>query len=150
LGSYLVIRPPDAVPTGQIEHRPEPPIAPPSLKQRGIATLFMLVIGGWILWKGPQGWLDGLLLSFVSLMLGSALFVPSVFQKIQGFVEGGVRRTLHGVSQFLFSLVFYGLVTPLGWAKRKTSKSELDARPDAELSSYWIEANWSDTYDRMY
>jgi carbamoyltransferase len=150
LGSHLILRPSGAIPTGKIEERPLPPPEPPELKHRVVASFFMGVIGGIIVWKGVDGLLDGLMLSLASVMLGSALFFPPVFQKIHRGVERMVRLVLNGLSQLLFALIFYGLVTPLGFLKRKTSKSQLDEKPDSALSSYWKDASWSETYDRMY
>jgi len=150
LGSHLILRPSGATPTGKVEERVPSPPAPPELKHRIVASLFMGVISGMILWKGVDGLLDGIMLSLAAGMLSSAVFFPTLFQSIHHGVERTVRLLLNGLSQLLFGLIFYGLVTPLGFLKRKTSKSQLDEKPDSALSSYWKEASWSDTYDRMY
>ena len=50
---------------------------------------------------------------------------------------GAVANTI--VTWVLMALMFYGVVTPLGWALRRLGRDLLRLRWEPRLGSYWLE-----------
>lgn len=152
LENVLVMRPKDALPTGVVAAVKPPQIAAPapSWVQRGMAIGIgaALVAISW--WGGFDG-VGGKVAPVLGGILSStALLWPTGFGWIHRGIERWVRVALNGVSTVCFAIVFLGLVTPIGFVKRRVSSGELDVRPDPHVSSYWKPAEWSSHYERMF
>ena len=110
-----------------------------------------LVVGGLLWWKdvlGPRG--------FAGLVAGLALFELSVFlfpRWNRAFYRGALTvsaRVGHFMGQFLLTLLFFLLLTPVGLALRLAGKDLLQLRRDPRRSSYWQPARRGGGFERMF
>ena len=150
MGSFMVTRPPDAVPTGKVSLPPVAPPVAPSVKQRGFAALTSGLLLTWLVFQGQWDWVSVSLLGLSGVLCSSAIVMPSLFAVIHRGIERWVRTGLAVLSRVLFAMVFYLIMTPIGLLKNWFSSSSLDRSPSSELSSYWEARDWSKDYDRMF
>ena len=152
LGNRLVPRPEGALPTGRVPPPPSSlfPPKPLSRKKRWIAGTVASAMG--VFWvvqgeENPWAWLGSALLFLLGF---SAFFLPDRFEPIHRGLERGVRALFDGLTKFLFGVIFYGIVLPIGWIRRLGSPSDVNLRPDSSLSTYWRKASWPSSYKRMF
>jgi hypothetical protein len=89
------------------------------------------------LWRGRER-------GFWELGLGVALLAAATFapgrlgpaNRAWAWIGRALNRV---VSPLLIIVLFYGVVTPAGWATRVVRKDPLRLRRDSQSSSYWID-----------
>ncbi len=102
-----------------------------------VIAVFLLVVGVWPIFHGHgvRGW---------ALALGTA--VGAVSAARPGLL-GPANKIWMRFGQLLGSFVnpvvlaalFYGVITPVGWMKRRFGADALRLKPDPNAASYWIE-----------
>jgi hypothetical protein len=116
---------------------------PPDRTVRGFATLWLplaaLVLGA-LLWRAgaaPAG------------LAASAVVVALI--AAAGYTRPGLVRPLYvaltvatwplglALSTLLLAIVFFGLVTPIGLARRALGRDALGLRPDRSADTYWTD-----------
>lgn len=120
----------------------EPTIArdqPGRSSDRGFGVVFtvvLAVVGVWPLVHGaaPRWWS----LAMSALFLAIALVVPRLLGPLnRAWLAFG--RLLHRVvSPLVMGLVFFLVVTPIGWLMRLAGKDVLSLARRADLPSYWV------------
>ena len=104
-----------------------------------VFTLFLAGVGVWPLWRSGSLRVWALLLSAVLLTV--TLVRPAVLHPFNrlwtnlGLLLGRV------ISPAVIALLFYLVVTPIGFLMRLLGKDPLRLRRDPALPSYWIERN---------
>lgn len=110
-------------------------------KQVWLTLLALIILGGVICWRRvlPLSWWVASLFLFVIVGV-LALLKPAWFRGYYRFA----MRVGFGLSQalgrFLLVLVFFLLVTPLGWLLRLGGKDLLQLKRPAPNQSYWRDA----------
>ncbi len=94
-------------------------------------------LGAISLWHGLERgiWELGLAVGFLTV----AGFAPGMLAPLNRAWAWIGRRLNSVVSPLLIIMLFYGVVTPVGWAMRAAGKDPLRLRRDPESSSYWID-----------
>jgi carbamoyltransferase len=157
LGDHLILRPEGAEPTGV---RPDPPVFPP--KPRSTRDLRIFGIGGGALF----GALAALNLSWGYTTVAPVLAVLGALLALPGLVApralvpverqfARVGKVLgHFNGRLLLSVVYLGVVTPLGALRRAVSGDPLvDARPpsgDGHWRAFTNHPDEPERYDRMF
>jgi hypothetical protein len=105
---------------------------------RGFAVVFTIVfllIGCWPVASGGALRLWALavaaLIGGIGLLRPAVLHVPNVLWARFGLLLG------HIVAPLALGLLFFGVVTPLGWLMRGLGKRPLTLSPQADVQSYW-------------
>ncbi len=95
------------------------------------------VLGAISLWRGLQrgAWELGLAVGFLTI----AGFAPGLLGPPNRAWAWIGRRLNRVVSPLLIMVLFYGVITPVGWAMRAVGKDPLRLRRDTQSSSYWID-----------
>lgn len=95
----------------------------------------LLVLGGVALWRGKGA--APYMLGAGLLFVGLGLAVPAVLKPLQkawmalGLVLGFF------VSRIVLAILFYGVMTPIGFLMRICGKDVLELRIDRDRASYW-------------
>lgn len=95
----------------------------------GIA-LYLAWRGGWTL--GPGAWTTGVA---GALLVGVGLAAPRLLRPVYAGWMGLAFALGFVMTRVLLSVVFFGLVTPIGLAMRLAGRDPMQRRPKA---SYWI------------
>lgn len=112
----------------------------------------LFLLGGVMLWRhksaGPY------LLGAGAILAVLGLAAPAILKPLQKFwmalsvVIGSV------MSRVILSIVFYGVVTPIGLIMRVTGKDILDQRIDKSKDSYWKdvsgEIKTKESYEKQF
>jgi hypothetical protein len=102
-------------------------------------------------WRGGlpgRGYL--VVLCLVALVILLLLIEPRWFR---GYYRGGMRLSRAGgrlLGRALLTLVFFGMVVPLGWLLRRAGKDFLDRRRPGVDESCWHPARPGGPLDRMF
>jgi saxitoxin biosynthesis operon SxtJ-like protein len=83
----------------------------------------------------PRLWLLALAVPLAVLALARPQWLRPVNRAWMAF--GAVANTI--VTSILMALVFFGVVTPLAWLRRRLGHDPLSLRPDPFASTYWRE-----------
>jgi hypothetical protein len=54
------------------------------------------------------------------------------------------------VSNLLLAIVYYGVVTPIGWVRGRFGGRDFSGRPDASADSYWVARPHNDDLRRYF
>lgn len=104
-----------------------------------VFTLFLAGLGVWPLWRSGSLRVWALLLS--ALLLAVTLVRPAVLHPLNRLWTNFGLLLGRLVSPVVIALLFYLVVTPIGFLMRRLGKDPLRMRPDPALPSYWIERN---------
>jgi hypothetical protein len=99
----------------------------------GVGLVGFVQKGGWpnfSLWLGGVGCAVGLFFYLLPKVAKPFYVVWYFVACCVGFVVGNT----------LFSTVFYGVITPIGWVKRLVAPKSFLKKPDPARSSYWRNA----------
>ncbi|MFA4982312.1 MAG: SxtJ family membrane protein [Candidatus Omnitrophota bacterium] len=107
------------------------------LREFGLTIgIILVILGGVALWRGKG--------TYPYLFTAGALFI------IPGFILPGILKPLQKawmgfaivlgffMSRLVLTIVFYGVVTPIGLITRISGKDILDEKMDKSKASYWI------------
>lgn len=102
--------------------------------------LVLLAIGTYVLWR--RGWaltvLPATLLGIGGALVGLGLAAPGVLRPVYrvwmllAVVMGFV------MTRVLLTLVFFGVVTPIGLLRRALGHDPLRRKPDPHATTYWL------------
>jgi hypothetical protein len=98
----------------------------------GLVGLLPLILG-----RAPRTWAFGV--SGVFLLV--ALLVPSVLAPLNRLWARFGLLLHRVVSPIALGIMFFAVITPMGWLMRAMGKDLLRLRRDPDASSYWIERN---------
>jgi hypothetical protein len=108
--------------------------------ERSFGLVFAVVlalVGLWPLWHGqaPRWWA----LPAAAVFLGLALAAPRALRPLNRvWIRFGLLLN-RIVSPIVLGLMFYGIITPLGYALRRTAWDPLHLQWESKAASYWIE-----------
>lgn len=97
----------------------------------------LAVLAAISLWRGRErgAWELGLAVGFLAI----AGFAPGMLGPLNRAWAWIGRKLNAAVSPLLIIGLFYGVITPFGWAMRAVGKDPLRLRRDPQSSSYWID-----------
>jgi hypothetical protein len=102
-----------------------------------VMTVAFVIIGLWLSLKyGRPAWLP---LAVAFAFAAAGLFRPQILSHLNrwwfrlGLLMGAI------VAPLMMGLIFYGVVTPIGWLRRLCGGDSLALRRDPEATSYWID-----------
>ena len=113
-------------------------------------ALFIALWSGLALWKrgvvlgAMLGLTLAILLALMALVFPRVLRQPYRFGMILGHLLGKV------IGSILLTLVFFGVVTPLGFLLRTSGKDLLRLRRDSAAKTYWIHSKPPTGLDQMF
>ncbi len=100
-----------------------------------IFVAFPGVIGLLALWRGsPRGWYW----IAAGLILGSARAIPPLFRTIYKVWIAIAVIIGYFVSRILLTIIFFLIITPMGFIMRLKGKDPMDRKLDPVASTYWI------------
>ena len=115
-----------------------PAIAPGSDRTYGVffATIFA-GLGAWLLWDG-ESW------AWALLALSAAMAVVAIVapRRLHGLNVVWMRFGLllaRIINPIVLGLMFFGVMTPIGWLMRAFGKRPLSLAFEPHLKTYWIE-----------
>ena len=105
----------------------------------GLLSLAGAALAGYTYWKqGPAMWVvAGVVIALVAGAL--AIVAPAVLSPLSrlwmalGLLIGKV------VNPIVFGLMFFGLITPIGWIARLRGRDALRLRANAQAVSHWVD-----------
>lgn len=116
--------------------RPAVPL--PSDRSFGLTFVFVLgALAGWLWWREHGGaWMAGL---GAALLLAVSLAYPRILHPFNRawMAFGAVLQRI--VSPVVLGVMFFGVITPLGWALRVGGRDEMRRRFEPDAPSYWID-----------
>jgi Saxitoxin biosynthesis operon protein SxtJ len=110
----------------------------PSDRSVGLAfTAAAMVVGlvPWLRGGSPRVWAVAAAVGFLLLALARPRWLHPLNRAWMAF--GQIANTT--VSSVLMAVIFYGVVTPLAWALRRTGHDLLRLRFEPGATSYWLE-----------
>ncbi len=113
---------------------------PKDLRNFGFGmTLFFLVIGGLVWWKGHAPAAYGLWMAAVLVFLAPALFLPARLRPIfRGWMKiAGVLSWI--ISNTILCAIFYFIFTPVSWIQKLNGRDLLERKFPGHQESYWID-----------
>jgi hypothetical protein len=100
-------------------------------------AVFLALVGVWPLFhgRGLRPWALALAGAFalVSVVRPGLLHQANVWWMRFGLLLSRV------VNPIVMAVLFYGVIAPIGWLKRRFGEDSLRLRRDAAAASYWIE-----------
>lgn len=139
LGDRLVLRPDDREPTGV---RPPAPVFP---SERTVAQLRTFGVGGGAIlgvlaglqaWWGHTPWALGLAVVAAALAIPGAL-APGSLRPVESRFAAVGKVIGRFNARVLLTLLYLGIVTPMGWLRRAVSGDPLVAPRDPEGDGLW-------------
>lgn len=97
--------------------------------------VFLMVIAGFLFWKGKEPFEILLISGIILCVLGIA--IPAVLKPI--YWVWMILATILGwiMTRVILSLLFYAVITPIGVFSRLFGKKFLDLKWDKSKDSYW-------------
>jgi len=114
-----------------------PPVLP---SNRSFGLLFTLVfglVGAWMAWRRVAAypwWLGASAATLLVTLVWPSLLAP--FNRAWMKLAELLNRI---VSPLVLGILFFGLVTPIGFLRRLSGWDPMSSRYDAQAKSYWIE-----------
>ncbi len=108
------------------------------LKEFGmIMGLVILIITGVLVWKQHPAWYPFFSLAFVFILSG-IIYPPSLTLIERWWMKFGMTMG-HIMTHIILTLMFFLVMTPIGFLLRLFGKKLLDTQPDPSLKTYWKE-----------
>ena len=107
------------------------------LRQFGITIAVVLgLLGGWLLWRGREGYYPVLITATIFLSLGCIM--PLLLKPIHKLWM--TLAVLLGwlMTRIILIILFFLVVTPIGLLARLSGKDFLNRKFDKNAPSYWI------------
>lgn len=115
----------------------------PSRVRASVLGLVALIC---LLWFRFGGTLDGKpaglgFLWAVLLLAAGACLMPSRAAPVARIWEAWWKSVGKGIALMALALVYFGVLTPLGWLRRSRGVDPLNSRIDRDAETYWIPLN---------
>ncbi len=128
---------------------------PDALRKFGITICIVLsLIGGLVYLKGAHPLRALVFWAVSSVFLLMAFVIPGALKLIYKIWMGIAFVLGWFMSRLILTILFYGVVTPIGVLMRLTGRDTLDRKIDKETSSYWIRrphsAFMKEKYTRLF
>jgi hypothetical protein len=102
-----------------------------------VFAVFFTLVGLWprLHGRGLRGWALALAAAFalVTIVRPAVLHPANVLWMRFGLLLSRVMNPL------VMAVLFYGVITPMGWLKRKFGEDSMHLKRDPNAASYWIE-----------
>lgn len=123
------------------------------LREFGLTIgIVLLVLGGFTMWRGRP--IAPYLLTAGAAFIGLGLTMPAVLKPLQKMWMGLGIVLGFFVSRVILSILFYGVMTPIGLVMKLLGKDLLDERIDKTRDSYWHERDVAvkskESYENQY
>ena len=119
-------------------------IEPPSDRSFAIVwTIFFLIVGLWLLWKGLNSYLW--VLGIAGLLALSAWLWPTLLHVPNRLWFAFSMLLARVVTPIMAGVMFFGLFTPLAAIMRVVGRDPLQLRWDSDAESYWISRTQTDS-----
>ena len=96
----------------------------------------LAALGAWLLWRGKP--YAAPLLCGGAILIAAGLFSPPVLKAVHKIWMTLALCLGWGMTRILLSVLFYGILTPLGLIARIFGKEFLDLSFRTDAASYWI------------
>lgn len=110
-----------------------------------------LILGGLLWWREVIG-ARGFLILLTAVILFELVLLPSP-RWCRAFYRGGLQvgtRIGNVMGQVLLTLIFFLILTPVGWVLRLAGKDLLQLERRPERDSYWHPARKDGGMERMF
>jgi len=123
------------------------------LREFGLTIgIVILVLGGFAMWRGKTTAPYLLTAGAAFIVLG--LTIPAILKPLQKMWMGLGIVLGFFVSRVILSILFYGVMTPIGFIMKMLGKDLLDERIDKTKASYWHERDIAvkpkESYENQY
>jgi hypothetical protein len=104
-----------------------------------LLVIFVALLGGLVLWRTDSAtwartiWIGGGLLALTYHLAPAARRPIYVGWMYAAFPIGWA------ISHLLMALIYYGVLTPIGWALRARGRDPLQRRFDRSARTYWVQ-----------
>jgi hypothetical protein len=117
--------------------RPDEPPAGPSDRSFGLVFAgFFGFLGVLALWRGHGPWPVWIVLC--AAFVGLALLTPALLGPFNRLWMRLGRLLSRIVNPIVMTVLFFGVVTPVGWLMRLTGKDPLRLKFEPRAETYWI------------
>lgn len=120
-------------------------------KQAFLTALGLALISSLLRWRRilpPDAWRG--VLAVLGVVAVGALLQPRWFRGYYHFSMRVGFRLSQFIGRVLLTLVFFFLITPMGWALRLVGKDLLQLKRPHSASSYWRPAKECSPLDRLF
>lgn len=123
------------------------------LREFGITIgSILVVIAGAMLWRGRGSCLH--IFAIGGLFIALGIFSPSWLKPLQKLWMSFAVVLGFFMSRVILFLLFYGVITPIGFMMKIAGKDPLDERIDTKRTSYWNkrpeEAKNRESYEKQF
>jgi hypothetical protein len=113
-----------------------------------IGPLVLVVI---LLWKDVISWVGlALVLGIDSVIALFALLRPRWFRGYYRFMTRVGFYTIQLFGKVVLTVIYFCVVTPLGWALKLAGKDLLQLKPQSDSQTCWQPARQDGSLDRMF